>query len=167
MVKIKNNKKGSLFDIFYISIVLLFFAVIVLVGLKFATSFKDNIIGTGVLDSTGEQALTRTVNNYTNSINYGYLFLAIFLCIIVLILASMVRVHPIFLVLFLIGWFFLIYLCAIFSNVYQYMAEDTNLASTANQLNIITGIMNILPWLVAVFGILLMWIMYKISSQNG
>jgi len=162
----RMKKKGSIVDLVYMAIILFFFAMVVLVGLKIGGAVKDNIVSTASLDATGTTAVESTVSNYTYTINGAFMFLMIFMVVATLALAALVRVHPIFIPFFFLGWIFIIFLCGIFSNVYTSMAEDPNFVSTASNLLIITGILRFLPLIIGVIGIVLMVVMYKVY-QNG
>jgi len=161
------NKKASLLDLIYIILVLFVFSLVVLIGLKMANSFNSNIQGMSstIIDDTTKQTLNEVETKYTYSIDNAYLILLIFMCISMLILAAMVAVHPIFIPIYFIGWIFTIILGGIFSNVYQKMAEASDLAATASSLSFVSFIMQYMPIIVGVFGVVLMVIMYKVSNQ--
>ena len=162
---LKLNKKGSLLDIVFIALALTFFSIVVLVGLKIATEFEDNI-DANPLFAAGEARthVESTRVKYTNTIDNTFLFLLIFMAIATIALAALVRVHPIFIPFYFIGWVIIIFLSGIFSNIYQAMAADTNLVAIANELTFISNIMIALPIIVGVFGTLLMAIQYKLWS---
>ena len=164
---LRRNKKGSLLDIVFIAIALTFFAIVVLVGLKVATEFEDNI-DTNPLFATGEarENVENVRVKYTHTIDNTFLFLLIFMAIATLALAALVAVHPLFIPFFFIGWVIVIFLAGILSNIYQAMAADTNLIAVANELTFMTNIMVALPIIIGVFGMILMAIMYKIWSAN-
>ena len=165
---IKRNKKGSLIDIMYIGVVLLFFAIVVVVGLKIASVVKDNIDTNPLfVDGESRAAVGEVTTKYTHTIDNTFLFLTIFLALGTLALASLVYVHPIFIPFYFIGWVLVIFFSGILSNIYQTMALDTNILAIADQLTFIGGILSALPIIVGVFGILLMIVMYKLRSAQG
>jgi len=166
--KLGKNKKGSLLDIVFIAIALTFFSIVVLVGLKIATEFENNI-DTNDLFATGE-ARSNVENvrvKYTHTIDNTFLFLLIFMAIATLALAALVAVHPLFIPFFFIGWVIVIFLSGILSNIYQAMAGDSNLSAIANNLTFMNKIMIALPIIVGVFGIILLSVMYKISNWGN
>ena len=166
MVRFNMNKKGSIVDLVMIGILLFFFAIFVLIGLKVTNEFKTQLPSIEGVDSTTSGYINSTATNFTNVIDKSFFFFAMFLAIVTLILASLVRVHPIFIIFYFIGLILIIFLCGIFSNVYTDMANSTQLQSTANDLPLITFMMTWLPMFVGTFGIILMIIMYKLW-QNG
>jgi len=168
---LRRNKKGSLIDIMFIGVVLLFFAIVVTISLKIATEFEDNIGTNAVFDDlnpTGEarSAVENTRVKFTNTIDNTFLFLTIFLALGTLALAAMVYIHPIFIPFYFIGWVLVIYFTGILSNIYQTMALDANLADIVSQLTFIEHILSALPIIVGVFGIVLMVVMYKLRGTQ-
>ena len=161
------NKKGSLQDLVYIIMVLLVFSIVILIGLNIAGQFNTNLqsMSGDTIDTTTKEQVGLTVAKGTGSLNNSFLFLMIFMCIATLVLAAMVAVHPIFIAIFFLGWIFTIFLGGVFSNIYQTMALESSLASTAAQLVFISNIMNYLPFIVGILGIILMVVMYKANQQ--
>lgn len=158
------NKKASIMDILFIGLILLIFGVTVLIGLKIAVEINDNIQASNIFNDRGKTATNQVVESFTNSIDNSFLFFTIALGLVTLVLAALVRVHPIFIPFFFIGLIFIIIFSAILSNIYQEMAANTELQSTAAELTFITNILSILPMIVGIFGIFLMVIMYKLYS---
>ena len=113
---------------------------------------------------TSTQELT---NHYAGSMDYGFLLLTIGLGIATLILAALVRIHPVFIPIYFIGLLFVVVLSAVFSNIYQGMAADPQLIAQADQLIFTSHILNYLPLIVGTFGILLMVVMYKLWSISN
>lgn len=162
-----KNKKGSLQDLVLIGVVLLFFGMIVMFGFKFMSELDTQIQGMGVVSDNAKEASTSLKGHYTGAIDNGFLFLAIGLGIATLILAALVRVHPIFIPFFFIGLIIVVFVSGLFSNIYQEAAATTAIAAEADQLTFISTIMGILPLIVAIFGILLMVVMYKTWQVSG
>jgi len=162
------NKKGSLTDLAYIAVVLVVFSMVVLIGLKIGEEVNNNLQAdtTGMIDATTKANTDSAVTRFTYAIDNSFLFLMIFMCIGVLVLAAMVAVHPIFIPLYFFGWIFIIFLGGVFSNVYQEMAGNANLAGTASSLTFISYIMNFLPFVVGILGILIMIVMYKLGNNQ-
>lgn len=159
-----KSRKGSLLDLIFIAFVLMFFGIVVLVGLKIGTEFKDRIDDMDNMPVESKTAAEDTITKYTYTIDKTFLFFTIFLGIATLTLAALVRIHPIFIPFYFIGWIIVIFLSGIFSNLYQHMAADANLIATANQLTFISNILASLPIIVGVVGICLMVVMYKLWS---
>jgi len=164
--RLTRNKKGSVLDLILIGVFCLAFAFSILIGFKISTEFNTQIQAHVDVPAEAKTASTSLLGEYSTTMDYGFLFFIVGLSIGVLILAAMVRVHPIFIVLYIIGLLIVIFLSGVFSNIYQGLAESTEVVALANQLLFVDKIMTFLPWFVAVVGTLLCIIMYK-SYQDG
>jgi len=161
------NKKASLQDLILIGVILLFGAITILIGYKVLTEFDNKFQTSAVIakfdtDNHARDSSATLKGYYPGVIDNTFLFLAIGLSIVTIVLAALVRVHPMFIAFYLIGLAIVIFVTAIFSNIYQKMAENANLAAQADQLVFISHIMEYLPFIVGVFGFILMLIMYKL-----
>ncbi len=160
-----KNKKGSLLDIVFIGIVVLFFGMTVLIGFKFMDELDDRIQSSDVTNNARARAASSQLRgDYPGVINHTFLFFTVGLAIGALMLAAMVRVHPIFIPLFLIALVFVIFFAGLFSNIYQEIANEPSMTALADELTFIGTILNTLPLIVGIFGTILMIVMYKLRS---
>jgi len=160
------NKRGSIQDLILIGVILLFASITILIGFKIVSEFDDKFQSSSVIskfdtDSHARDASSTLKGYYPGVIDNTFLFLAVGLSLITIVLAALVRVHPMFIALYFIGLAIVIFVTAVFSNIYQKMAENVNLAAQADQLVFISHVMEYLPFIVGVFGFILMTIMYK------
>lgn len=167
MRKLRKNKRGSLVDIIMIGAVLLVLAIIILMGSRVMGAFNTEIQANADIPARAKTASTQLNNHYGGAVDYGFLLLAIGLGIATLVLAALVRIHPVFIPLFFIGLVIVVFLCGIFSNIYQEMAGDSNLTAYADELTFTSHILEYLPLIVGIFGILLMLVMYKLWSVGN
>lgn len=162
---LRRNKKGSLIDIVFIGIAITFFSMVVLIGLKVATEVEANIDSNSLFDGSEAGVQVENVRvKYTNTVDNTFLFLMIGIALATLVLAALVRIHPIFIPFYFIGLIFVIFLSGVLSNIYQSMAASSELSGIASQLTLMNGILVALPIIVGVFGIILMVVMYKLWS---
>ena len=171
MGKLRRNKKGSLVDLIYVAGGILTIALIVLIAFKVSTEFNDKIVKSEVVNRTDTGGRARTaygkINDmYPGVINNSFLLFTFGLALVVLVMASMVRVHPMFLIFFIILLAIFIFICAVFSNIYIKVATEPQFASLATRLTMISTIMKFLPFIVGAIGCLLAIIMYK-NWENG
>ena len=94
--KLKGNRKGSIQDILFIAGTLLVFAVIFLIGFTIQSHLDDFIQGDSTITTEGKTASTNIKGNYPGVIDNMFLVFFIFLAISSIILAALVRIHPIF-----------------------------------------------------------------------
>jgi len=161
-----KNKKASALDLIFIAVAILIFGTSVLFGFKITSEFNSHIQSQAGIPTEAKETANSLQNNYTGILDNSILFLVIGLAIGSFILASMVRIHPIFIPLFFILLVFIIFFCAIYSNIYQGMAETAQLETEAAQLTTITYVLTYLPFIVGILGIILMIVMYKLYSTS-
>lgn len=164
-----KNKKGSVLDLLLIVGVMLFFGIVVLLGFKFMSEFNTQIQSMDDVPAKAKTASTQLTNHYTGAVDSSALFLLVVLSVSALILASLVRVHPVFIPIFILLLAFIVFYSAVLSNVYQEMASNPNLINEADQLKVTTTILTYLPIIITVLGGFIMVIMYKSwqGAQNG
>lgn len=163
--KMIKNKKGSGMDLIYIGIILLIAAMLTLFGYWFMDQFNDKISGLSIADTNTTDAMDQLEGNYTGVIDNSFLFLTVGLAVVMLILASLIRVHPMFLVLYILMYIVIVFVAGILSNMYQEMAANSLLTSYADNLVFTSLIMNYLPIIIGVYGAILGFVMYKLWSN--
>lgn len=157
------SKKGSVLDMLWIGIGITMFAASLLFGYKIYNEFNTQIQGNPDYVA-GQNISTAVGSHYTGTMDNMFMFLTIALCIGSLILAALVRVHPIFIPIFIIVMILVIFFAGILSNIYTEMAETPNLSTEANALTKTSFIMTRLPLIIGIIGFVLMMVMYKLWS---
>ena len=160
----KLNKKASIQDIVMFAIVIFFLAVISLIGYKVYDSFNTELQGNfnDTLGINESRYASESVNNMFGGIlDNAFLFFMIGLGIVAFVLASLVRVNPVFLIFFVIVLIIIIFISAIFSNIYGDIASDPNFVALADDLIFMSHVMQFLPFIVGILGSVLAIVMYK------
>ena len=167
--KIRRNKKGSVQDLLYVGISLFAFAMVILICFRISTSLNTEFQASDKVDTYGKTAHQQITNLYPGIVDNSFLFVTVILSIGTLIMAAMVRIHPIFLPIYLLAWMFVIFMCAVFSNAYQEMATSADFAALAAQMTFMNQVMTTLPFIIGIVGALLAIVMYKAyrSDQYG
>ena len=160
------DKKGSVLDLIIIAAGILIFSTAALFGFKIVNSFNDNVQTNNMMPAEAKTVSTEMQGHYTGIIDNSIIFLLLGMTVGAFILASLVRVHPIFIPLFIVSLIFIIFFCSIYSNIYTGMAETANLESEASQLTTITYVLTYLPFIVGILGTILMLIMYKLGADS-
>jgi len=163
--KKKMGKKGSLIDLIFIAIGLLLFAVVTLVAFKITSEFNDHIQTNDAIPAVAKDSTSTLVGHYSGTLDKSFLFLCIGMAMATFVLASLVRIHPIFIPFFIIALLFVIFFAGIFSNLYQEMAATPELAAQAEQLVFISHILTYLPFIVGILGTILCIVMYKLWNN--
>jgi len=107
--RIKQNKKGSVQDLLYVGITLFAFAMVILICFRISTSLNTEFQASDDVDSYGKAAHQQITNMYPGIIDNSFIFVTVILSIGTLIMAAMVRIHPIFLPIYLLAWIFVPY----------------------------------------------------------
>lgn len=160
------NKKGSLEDITFIAVMLLILGISILVGFRMATDTNAHIQADAAIPANAKAVSTQILGFYPGVINNGFLWITFGLAIATMISAALVRVHPVFIPIYFIGLVIVIIVSGILSNVYEAMADSSTLAVQAAQLDKVGFVLGKLPWFIAIFGIILMVVMYKTWKIN-
>lgn len=171
MGKLRKNKKGSLIDLIYIAGSLLTIAVIIIICFKVSNEFNTKISDNDAVIEADTSGLARnsfnTINNmYPGVLDNSFLILTIGLALATFVMAAMVRVHPMFLIFFIILLSVFIFVCSVFSNIYIKISNEAVMADVASKLVLTSTIMKFLPFIVGSLGCILAIVMYK-NWENG
>jgi len=159
--RINRGKKGSVQDLLYVGVTLFVLSLVILICFRISTSLNTEFQASDQIDPYGKAAHQQITNLYPGIIDNSFLFVTVILSIGTLILAALVRIHPIFLPIYLLAWMFVIFICAVFSNAYQEMAASPDFALLAIQMNLMNQVMTTLPFIIGIVGALLAIVMYK------
>lgn len=161
-----RNKKGSIQDIAYFIGIVLTISILFLFGYKIMSSVNDGFQASDQINDDGKNSFNRMTNLYPGVMDNSVLMVVIILMMGTLGLAVMIRVHPIFIIFFLVFLLALVIVSAICANVYIGIANTEGMTEFAENMPIMTFVICWLPWIVAIFGILLAIFMYKNYSEN-
>lgn len=165
--RFKFNKKASLVDLIFVGIFLLSLAVTTLVIYKLMYDMNDRFQGLDMLDDRGKTSFQEITDMYPGVIDNSYLFLAIGISLLILFLAMAVRIHPVFLIFFIILLAVVIFLNGIFSNIYLQMANNPALIDRADELTYTTLLMGRWPFIIGIFGFILAIVQYKNWKEDA
>jgi hypothetical protein len=163
---ILRNRKGSIQDLMFLVVIVFVFAIVTLFAFKFMDSFNNEIQAMDEIPNDAKTSTTSLMGNFSGVIDNSFLFLVIGMGIVTIIFAAMVRIHPIFIALFLLCLVFTIFLSAVFSNVYEAVADNDQMIGVSSQLTGVNLIFSYLPIIIGVFGSILCIIMY-VSYKEG
>ena len=156
-----KNKRGSLQDIGFMIGVLLAASIMILIGFLVVSRFNAEIQSNDNIPALAKANVAELESFYPGAIDNSFLLLTVGLAIVTIVLAALVRISPIFLVLYILGLVFVIFIAGAVSNIYQTMAANTQVVALANQLTFIGTIMGYLPLIVGVIGSVLAIVMFK------
>lgn len=173
MARKRLNKKGSIIDIIYIIIAIVVISVGSLLVFKVSDEINQKFQDSDAIPAQGKTASTAMNNMYSGVLDNSFMLLVIGLSIAALALAAMVRIHPIFIVFFVILLVIIVFLAGVFSNIYQAVASEEGMDAAdgsgtllADRLVYMSYVMRFLPFMVGIIGLMMSFIMYK-SWQNA
>ena len=158
---VKRNKRASLDDLGYILGVIATFAFLLLIMGAWMNGFNENIQQIDDIPDAGKTAVSQIDGLYGGALDNGFLFLTIGLAIGAVIFAMLVVVHPIFFIFYIIMLTIVTVVAGALSNMYQEAAANPTLAPIAAKLMFTTHILNFLPLITAIIGIIIAIVMYK------
>ena len=128
------------------------FGLSVIVGNELNISFQaaaSDVVGF-------DQDILNTADTIFTMYDYAFVVMITSAGIGIVISSMFIKTHPVFFILSLLLLIIIIPIAAIFSNVFNYTAINKELISSANSYPMMLLIMNNLPLIIAIFGILVM-----------
>ena len=164
-----KGKKGDASEIIMVVILLFFLAVSFLIAAFVNDLFKDAITDTGLNDSDISTTIVNSLDVITTStIQKGYVAILAMIIIGMLVSSFLIRIHPIFIVIYIIFLAVAIFLALFFGNMYQQVMEVEALAEVAAQQGMINWIMEHIVIITLAIGAFSMVVVFsKIFSPGG
>jgi len=160
-----ESKKGSISDLPFIMGGIFSVAITVLVVTLLLNNLNAKIQDTDIFDTPAKAASDKMTNDFPEVMDGGVLFIFFCMVIISLVLASLVPVHPVFLVFFLLEWVLLIYVGGAISNTYQTIIESPVFVTEAGQYVVTSFFFRYFPYVIGIVGAILAIIMYKTKQR--
>lgn len=164
------NRKGDATDIIFFGVIIFFLAVAFVVVIFVNTKLSEVVSGTVLNQSAAAPAILEGFNNINQTVTQrGYVLIFAILIIGQLISAFLVRVHPVFIFVYLFTLVMSILNAVYLSNLYQAIIENAQFAAIASNYPMITYIMqHAIKILVAVGSLGMIVTFSKLSSpQSG
>jgi len=156
-----DNKRGSLQDSLFVGVMLVVASIALIIGVTIYTNLDDKFQTHEDITQTGKDASTSIKNNLTTTIDNMMLILFIGLIIGAIALAMFIRVHPVFIVPFIILAGIVIFIAGAFNNIYAGIGNTAQFAQAANDLYWTTRIMEFLPFIIGVVAFIIAIVMFK------
>lgn len=169
MLKMINNK-GQVGQIASFIVIIFVIALTVILCGTILNRFYDAMEETGFETAASISAKEQMQASFL-MFDYGILLLAIGLIVGLMITSFLIPTHPIFMVINIVGIFFLVFIGMITTNVYAEFvsgeeALTNGIGDTADDFIITNGIVQYLPWLGAIAIFLTSIVMYA-KGQGG
>ena len=118
-----------------------------------------------IFNSNAKSASTNLSNDFPNVINGSVIFLFFALVLVSLVLASLVPIHPVFLIFYIFEYLILIWLSAGIANAYQEIIESPIFATEAGQYQLTTFFFRYFPYVIGIVGAALAIVIYKTRQR--
>lgn len=161
----KLKKRGSITDIPYIIAGMFALGFIVLMVTYVVDQIDDQVQTDDLFPTEAKEASTKMKNDFPEVMDSGTVLVFFGMCIASLLLASLVPVHPIFLVFYLIELLVLIWVGGGIANAYKMIIDVSILADVIPRYPISIHFFRYFPFVIGVFGIVLAIIMYKVKER--
>lgn len=155
------GKKGSISDIPFLIAGIFSVAVTALIVTLLLNNFNAEFQENDIFNADAKAASAKMASDFPAVMDGGILFLFFCMVIVSLVLASLVPVHPVFLIFFFLEWILLIYIGGAISNTYQMFIENPIFAVEAGQYTITTFFFRYFPYVIGIVGAVLAIVLYK------
>lgn len=162
------KKRGSLTDLPFIIGGIFTVALIALILTSFLNRFDTELQGLdmGDIDLNGTKVASDTmVDAFPRVMDGAVVFIFFSLVILSLVLASLVPVHPIFLIFYLLEWIILIWLGAGIANSYEAIITNPIFSVEESQFSLTIHFFRYFPFIIGVVGAVLAIVVYKTKEK--
>jgi hypothetical protein len=137
-----KGKKGSISDgIFYV-VALFVIAIIFIFSAKVLNDINEKVQIGDIISGEGKQLVAASNANFTTVMNNSFLMIFVGLIIAIVVGAYFIKVHPALYWISIPIMAFVIWLAAIYGNIFQAIMTTTEFSATADNFTIITFIFN-------------------------
>lgn len=163
------NKKASAQDILYLCVLLLVGSIVFFVGHRAYTEMNDHFQNVTMLSSQGRAVLnnTATMIGSGHLLDYAFITIFIMLTIGILLLAYVNDFSPAYLVLFIVVLIITLIVSIQFSNAFYTIRTHSEFTTTAASYPMMQYIMENLPYVILVIGILFGLVIYSKFRSRG
>jgi ABC-type bacteriocin/lantibiotic exporter with double-glycine peptidase domain len=155
--------KGSILDLAGVLLIVVGLVIGGFLAFKFYSEFKEKYSQMPL--STTEQTILNKGTAVYNVLLNSIPFIVIGSGIGAIILAFLIPSHPIFLPVSILALAIFIILSVVFSNFVWEFLNSQQIVGMANQYPLLVNVVQYLPYIIAVFGIVLIIVMYSKSGS--
>ena len=154
------KKKGSIFDMFFIALFVLFMAICFVIAFMIMSKVNTQIqAGSGFSDA-GKEIVSTSTTRMVSSLDWVFFTAFIGLYLTSLVLAFQIDSNPIFFPISLILFIVLVLVSAVLGNVFYDFASSSDIAPYSSQFPVMSFIMTNFVKIILVMGFGLGWVMW-------
>lgn len=154
-----KNKKGDLQDVFLFTILAFGLVIAGLFALKIFSVINTQFQASSQIPTESKALLTVTGQRLPKWIDYGFIFLYVVLMIVGLFLAFQIPTTPAMFPISIIYFILLVFISRIFETIYTRISAESTMSAVASQFTVIPFIIDKLPTISFIFGVLIIGIM--------
>ncbi len=158
------GKKGSVTDLPFLMSGIFTMAITALLVSLLLWHINDKVQVNDIFEANAKSASQTMTEGFPTTMNSGIVFVFFAMSVISLVLASLVPIHPAFVIFYFLEWFLLIYLGGGIANAYQAIIESVAFAPIENYFTFSTFFFRYFPFVIGIIGALLAIVMYKARS---
>lgn len=163
--KLTKDKKGSAVDVIFVMISLFVLALAFLMTTKVWNNVDDKVAHHFNDSATGREAVAK-VNAVINSLDNYFLIILMLGAVAMIVLASMIRIDPIFYWVFFFIFIIGLIMAAVFSNTYERVAATPALEPSSTGFDVQNFVMGNLPIIFLVLAVILLIVIYG-KTRSG
>lgn len=156
----KLNRKGSIVDVLFIVVMMFVLALVFLLATSMYTNINNSLQSSDTISDNSKTILSNFNTKFPKVLDNAFVFILAGLILAVLIGGFLIRDHPAFFFVAMFMLIFFVALSAIFANVYHDVANSEAFSASAANYPKMQHIMNNFPVYAAVFGGLIIIILY-------
>ena len=160
-----RRKKGSITDLPFIMGGIFSIAIVALLVTLLVSELDVEVQSNDIFSSNAKGISSNLTDDLPNVMNGGIIFIFFAMVIVSLVLASLVPIHPIFLVFYLLEYILLIWLGAWIANAYEAIIDAAVFASVADLYALTTAFFRYFPFVIGIVGAVLAIVVYKVRRS--
>lgn len=166
--KLVREKRGDATDIIFFLIIIFFLAVSFVVVIFVNTKVQSVISDTALNESAAYESINEGFNNINQTVTQrGFVLMFALFIVGLMISGFLVRVHPVFIFIYIFTMVMSVITAVYLSNTYQALIENQQLALLADNYPMITYIMQHSVTIIIAVGILSMIVTFaKLASPS-
>lgn len=165
MAKARKTKKGSITDLPFLMAGILSVALVAFLVTIVVNRLDTRVQADNMFPADAKSASSQLADDFPNVMDGGIVFLFFGMCLISFVLASLIPVHPVFLLFYFFEWLILIWLGGGIANTYQKLVEMPAFAFEASQYSLTIHFFRYFPFIVGIIGAVLAIVMYKVKTN--
>ena len=138
----RMNKKGGIPDAIFYMVAIFTVAIIILVGFLVLSEINDNFQDSGSISTQGKSIMSNLTGKYVGIFDNAFLMIVVGILIGTGVGVWFIKTHPALFWIMIPIFAFIIFLTAIYANVFFNFSSNDKIAPIASQFVIITFVLN-------------------------